>query len=155
MKENSNKQWTHSKNKIEDLLDIYVLHIRSVAEYCSVVFHSRLTEEQSMKLERIQRTCLKVILSEMYINYESALEMTGLDTLRNRREKRCLNFSLKSAKHDRNQRSFPLVDNNPYKMRKIEPFKVNFGHTSTYKDSAIPYCQRLLNAHFSEKMTTK
>ena len=112
-----------------------------MAEYYCVKFHSRLTDEQSMKLERIQRTCLKVILSEMYINYESALEMTGLDTLRNRREKRCLNFSLKSAKHERNQRLFPLVDNNPsYKMRKIEPFKVNFGHTSTYKDSAIPYC---------------
>ena len=86
--------------KIEDLLDIYVLHIRSVAEYCSVVFHSRLTEEYSMKLERIQRTCLKVILSDMYINYESALEKTGLDTLENRREKRCLNLSLKCTKHD-------------------------------------------------------
>jgi hypothetical protein len=54
----------------------------------------------------------------MYINYESALEMTGLDTLRNRREKRCLNFSLKSAKHDRNQRLFPLVDDPSYKMKR-------------------------------------
>ena len=30
---------------IEDLLDIYILHIRSVLEYCSVVWHSRLTLE--------------------------------------------------------------------------------------------------------------
>ena len=40
----------------EDLLDIYKLFIRSVAEYCSVVFHSTLTQQQS---EKIQKTCLK------------------------------------------------------------------------------------------------
>ena len=68
--------------KIEDLLDIYKLFIRSVTEYCSVVFHSRLTEEQSDKLERIQKTCLRVILGDMYIDYTSALEMTELETLR-------------------------------------------------------------------------
>ena len=30
----------------EDLLDIYKLFIRSVIEYCSVAFHSSLTQEQ-------------------------------------------------------------------------------------------------------------
>ena len=51
----------------EDLIDIYKLYIRSVMEYCSVNFHSRLTQEQTDKLERIQKTCLKVILGDMYI----------------------------------------------------------------------------------------
>ena len=51
--------------KTEDLLDIYVLYIRSIAEYCSVAFHSSLTIELSDKLERIQRTSLKIILGEM------------------------------------------------------------------------------------------
>ena len=72
----------------EDLLNIYVLYIRSVTEYCSVAFHSRLTQEQSNKLERIQKTCLKVILGEEYISYDSALEMCGLQTLYSRRENR-------------------------------------------------------------------
>ena len=54
---------------IEDLITVYVLFIRSVTEYCSVVYHSRLTEEQTNKLERIQKTCLKVILSEMYVDF--------------------------------------------------------------------------------------
>ena len=44
----------------EDLVDIYVLFIRSVAEYCSVSFHSSLTQEQSRKLEGIQRTCEEI-----------------------------------------------------------------------------------------------
>ena len=41
--------------KTEDLVEIYILFIRSVTEYCSVVFHSRLTVEQSQKLENIQK----------------------------------------------------------------------------------------------------
>ena len=84
--------------KIEDLVDIYILFIRSISEYCSVAYHSSLTGEQSRTLERIQKTCLKVILGEMFIDYPSALEMIGLDTLYN---------SLKSVKHDRNSRLFP------------------------------------------------
>ena len=76
----------------EDLLDIYILFIRSVTEYCSVVFHSSLTQQQNNKLETIQKTCLKVILGDMYVDYPAALEMCGLQTLHNRRQERCLNF---------------------------------------------------------------
>ena len=138
--------------KTEDLIDVYVLYIRGVTEFCSKVFHSRLTDVDSNKLERIQKTCLKVILGDMYIDYSTSLEMTGKDTLQNRRLKRCLNFSLKSVKHPRNSRLFPIADTNPaYKIRNKEMFKVNFAHTSTHKDSAVPFCQRLLNKHFLEK----
>ena len=42
----------------EDLLDIYVLFIRSCAEYCCVAFHSSLTLEQSYSIETIQKVCL-------------------------------------------------------------------------------------------------
>ena len=59
---------------IEELINIYILFIRSCTEYCSVAFHSRLTIEQETDLERIQKTSLKIILSESYIDYESALE---------------------------------------------------------------------------------
>ena len=92
----------------EDLIDIYVLYIRSITEYCSVAFHSSLTIEQSNKLERIQKVCLRVILGEMHVNYDAAMEMCGLDTLFSRRVKKCLSFSLKSVKHQRNNRLFPL-----------------------------------------------
>ena len=67
--------------KNEDLLEINVLFIRSRTEYCSVAFHSSLTQEQSRKIENIQRTCLKIILQENYLNYESACDLTGLPLL--------------------------------------------------------------------------
>ena len=78
---------------IEDLVDIFILFIRSVTEYCSVAFHSSLTIEQSEKIEQIQKTCLKVILGEMYVSYSAALEMTNLTKLSDRREKMCLDFA--------------------------------------------------------------
>ena len=136
---------------MEDLIQVYVLYIRSLTEYCSVVYHSRLTEEQSNKLERIQKTCLKVILNEMYVDYQSALEMTGLDSLKKRRLKRCLDFSLKSSIHPRNSKMFPREETNPKHIRNKEKFVVNFAKTSTYKSSTIPFCQRLLNQHFRGK----
>ena len=46
--------------KTEDLLDIYALYIRSVVEYCSVPYHSRLTQADSAELERIQITSFRV-----------------------------------------------------------------------------------------------
>ena len=130
----------------DDLLDVYKLYIRSITEYCSVAYHSSLTQENTKTLERIQRTCLKVVLGDMYISYDSALEMCGLETLHARREKHCLAFSLKCIKHEKNQRLFPRNAGNHR-----EKFHVNWARTETYKISTIPYCQRLLNKHFSKK----
>ena len=63
---------------IEDLLELYSLHIRSLTEYCSTAFHSSLSLRLSNKLEAIQKTS---ILDVMYIDYTSALEMCSLKTL--------------------------------------------------------------------------
>ena len=121
----------------EDLLDIYILFIRSVTEYCAVAFHSSLTGQQSDKLEKIQKTCLKVILGEMYISYSAALEMCGLKTLSERRDKRCLDFSLKCIKHTKNSRIFPKnPSTSEHFIRNKEIFQVNFARTDDYRNSA-------------------
>ena len=41
---------------------------------------------------------------------------------------------------------FPLNQNNDQNVRSREKFEVNFAHTENYRNSAVPYCQRLLNA---------
>ena len=133
----------------EDLLNIYILFIRSVTEYCAVVFHPSLSQENIRKLEMIQKTCLKVILGDMYISYTSALEMCGLETLFQRRQKRCLDFAKKCVKHPKLKDLFPFnPETSKYDLRNRELFKINFAHTSRYKQSAIPFCQRLLNSHY-------
>ena len=137
---------------VEDLLNIYILFIRSVTEYCAVVFHPSLNQDDIRKLEMIQKTCLKIILGDMYVSYSAALEMCGLETLYQRREHRCLDFAKKCLKHPKLKNLFPFnQETSGYDLRKKEPFKINFAHTSSYKRSTIPYCQRLLNTHFSKE----
>ena len=88
----------------------------------------------------------------MYMDYESALEMSGLDTLSSRREKRCLDFALKCLKHPRNSRLFPFNTKTHGQAQKAkEVVEVNWARTEAYRTSAIPYCQRLLNEHFNGK----
>ena len=127
-----------------DLLDVYSIFIRSLVEYCSVCWHSSLTVEQSACIERVQKISLRIILGEEYINYQSAILKCNLDTLQNRRDKRCLNFALKCLKHPKHSSLFPKNE-----QRKNEKFHVNFAHTGYYQKSAIPYCQNLLNEHFT------
>ena len=134
---------------IEDLIDIYVLFIRSVTEYCATAFHSSLTVEQATDIERIQKTSLKIILGDSYVSYEAAMEMSGLQTLHDRREKRCLEFALRCLKHPINSRMFPLNNNQDrIDIRNREMFEVNFARTEKYRMSALPFCQRKLNTHF-------
>jgi hypothetical protein len=129
----------------EDLVELYKLFIRSRLEFCSVAFHSGLTKRQSDSLERCEAVCLRVILKESYISHEAACEMLGLERLSERRQSRCLSFGLKALKHPQNHRMFPQNPHNYMNVRNRETFAVNFGHTEAYKNSTIPYCQRLLN----------
>ena len=45
----------------EDLITVYILYIRSLLEYCSVVWHSTLTDEQCNNLDSVQRLSLNII----------------------------------------------------------------------------------------------
>ena len=135
--------------EIEDLLHIYTLFIRCIPEYCSTVFHSSLSEHLIHKIETIQSTCLKIILQENYVSYQAALEMCGLERLSTRREKRLSNFSMKCIKNEFNKNMFPKNDE-----KKKEPFFVNFARTEKYKNSTIPYCQRILNNQFKKAKNT-
>ena len=137
----------------EDLINIYVLYIRSLLEYCSVVWHSTLTLEQSNKLEGVQKLCLKVILGSKYENYEQALKASSLDSLSDRREQKCLNFGLKSLLHPVHSQMFqvnPQVSSKPlHEHTNKEHFIVNWAKRESYKTSAIPYIQRMLNEYVS------
>ena len=132
----------------QDLLHIYVLYIRSLLEYCSVVWHSTLTIEQNKNIESVQKLCLKIIMGSEYDSYEQALKWSGLERLSERREKKCLKFGLKSLLHPVHSKMFPV---NPktslHGTRNKEHFIVNWAKSESYRQSAIPYIQRMLNEY--------
>ena len=137
--------------KTEDLIELYCLHIRSITEYCSTAFHSSLTQKLSNKIEAIQKTCLRVLLGVMYVDYTSALEMCGLESLHTRREHRSLRFAIKSTKHPTNKDMFPTNSSqDTHLVRNREHFQVNMCHSEKYKKSAVPVLQRRLNIHMNK-----
>ena len=138
----------------DDLILIYKLFIRSILEYCSVVFHSSLTEQQTNMIERCQKISLKLILSPNYTDYSSALRTCSLTSLKIRRETRISDFARKALKHPKHRSMFPLSDDfiaNPHNIRHKEKYKVNFARTSAYQKSLIPYAQRRLNEEYRNK----
>ena len=110
--------------RTEDLLDVYCLYVRSILEFCAVVFHSGLTQEQSHQLETVQGVALFTILEEQshqletvqgvalftilgdnYVLYEAAREMTGIPMFSERRQERVETFCKRAIKH---MKMFPL-----------------------------------------------
>ena len=67
------------------LVQIYILFIRSVTEQSSVVWSPSITEEESSAIERTQKVALKIIYKHEYISYENALALSKLLPLVKRR----------------------------------------------------------------------
>jgi hypothetical protein len=119
--------------------------LRSLLEYCAVVWHSRLTSDLRGSLERVQKSCLRFILGDQYTNYAEALQICKLKTLFERREDRCLSFAKKCLKHPIHSILFPTNGINMHDTRDRERFGAK---TDAYRDSAIPYMQRMLNVKY-------
>ncbi len=73
-----------------EIRDTYVAIIRSVLEYACEVWHTGLGKLQSDSIEDIQKRALKIAYPQ--VSYSKALEESGLDTLRQRREDICKAF---------------------------------------------------------------
>ena len=63
---------------------IYTSMIRAVLEYAAPVCHTSLSQEQSERLESVQKRVLRVVYPDL--SYRGALSLTGMQTLHQRRE---------------------------------------------------------------------
>ena len=129
---------------IPELVNIYCLYIRSVAEQSSVVWSSSITSGEEYDLERIQKVALRIILGEKYVDYKNALNITNLQTLQARREMLSQRFAVKCTKNIRTKDMFPLAVNN-VNTRNSERYQVTKARTNRLYVSAIPSMQRKLN----------
>ena len=68
----------------QELAVVYTTVIRPVVDYCCVVYHSLLTDEQDQIVERMQSQALKNIYGYK-LSYTQMREKTGITTLRARR----------------------------------------------------------------------
>ena len=94
--------------KQEQLLTLYQLKLRSIAEFAAPAFHGALTAQQSNELEMVQKKAFAIILGARYKNYSNALALLGQETLSSHRLKLCENFSQKCMKSDKHADLYPL-----------------------------------------------
>ena len=135
----------------EQILEVYLQQIRSVAEMACPVWNSGLTQHEVRSLERVQRTAVAVIRGESHTSYRETLEHLKLKTLEERREDICLKFALKSYKHPKFACWFPK-NNNTVNTRSVRmPLAQIRGRTRRYLKSPLPYLNDLLNTHLLKK----
>ena len=133
------------KVSMKDMVNIYILYIRSILEFSCQVWHYSINEEEKQDLERVQKVALRIILNDDYQNYEQALEVLNLDKLSSRRDKLCLSFAKKCLRHDQTKDMFPLNPPNEFNIRNKEKYVVQHAKHSSLLDSSIPQLQRALN----------
>ena len=108
------------------------------------MWHSSLSKNNEDDLERVQKSALKVILKDKYIDYKSALQQLNIESLFDRRESLCLKFARKGLKLDQFKKMFPIQRPlHNMEKRNTDKFLVNSARTERYFKSSIPSMQRL------------
>ena len=105
---------------------------------------------EQLDIERVKKCALRIILKEDYTSYLESLEMTGLQTLKARRNQLSLSFAIKCTKNEKTRDIFP-ISANVANTRHHENYSVTKSRTDRLANSAIPFMQRLLNKHSEKK----
>ena len=132
-----------------DLITIYTGYVRPILEYCAPVFHSSLTKKQTNDIERIQKRACKIILGFNYSTYENALVTCNITSLKERREKLCLDFALNLEKHPIFSSWLSVQRRVHVNLRNAQKYTQILCRTERFKSSAIPYFVEILNNYYS------
>ena len=131
------------------MFDVYTKEVRSILELAVPVWHSRLTNQQTGDVERIQKIAFRIILQESYETYPLACSRLSAQTLKQRRVKLCSNFASKNLKSENS--FFTKVGNNVKTRQKSDIVKEYKCRTGRYQDSSLPYLAKLLNSNNRKK----
>ena len=103
-----------------------------------------LTGEMSDRLEDLQKKALKTIYG-WDVSYADLLEISGLSTLKERREEIVDRFAQKTAKDTRFQHWFPRAPSTGHDTRQGPRYLEEFARTERLKNSPVFYMRRRLN----------
>ena len=127
----------------EELVKAYVTHILPIADYCSVVYHSMLTDEQDERLENAQVGALRAIFGPG-ISGRKMRERAEIETLRNRRIRQCDKFAEKCIASPRFSSWFPPKEGRRA-GRSTEVYREDFARCDRLKNSPLFYMRRRMN----------
>ena len=137
----------------EDLLSTYIALVRSVLEYCCVVWHHALPSYLSNELERVQKLALGFILTDS--PYGEALVRLGCPSLEKKREQLCLNTLKRIEKRGPLSKYIPMTRSktNDYELRNSDTLTTIKCRTERYRHSFFPSTVAVLNSNIKSITT--
>ena len=92
----------------EIILDVYIKEIRSILEFCCVVFHHGLTVELERRLESVQRLVLRLVAGYLglRLSYMEQCILFAMEPLSLRRLEQCNTFVKRTLENPRRKHLF-------------------------------------------------
>ena len=128
-----------------DLIGVYTSTIRSVLEYASCVYTPMLTQGDDEMLERLQGRVLKTIFG-YHTSYREALEKSGLQSLKERRNLSLKKFTEKTVANPRFDDWFPTHRPYAYEIRQKKSYEEFHANTDRLFKSPLYAMRRHLNS---------
>ena len=125
-----------------ELAVVYRTVIRPILDYCAVVYHPMLNDDQDQQIERMQAQALKCIYG-FKDSYATMRDKAGVTTHRARRIVLCDKFAQKAAASDRFGHWFPLRKGRL--GRHSEQYQELPARTDRLFNSPLYYFRRRLN----------
>ena len=126
----------------EELATVYKTVVRPILDYCAVIYHPMLNDEQDQAVERLQAQALKCIYGYKE-SYASMREKAGVTTHRARRIELCDTFARKASSNPRFAAWFP--ERTGRSGRYGDQFQEMNARTDRIYNSPLYYYRRRLN----------
>ena len=136
---------------VTDLLDIYMKQVRSILELAVPAWSGSITLAEQIDIERVQKSAAHIILGEEYLNYKNALSVLNLDSLKDRRNKLCINFAKKAEKDKKFQNWFKLAKYRETTRQEKSKYKKVLAKHSRFQESPISVLTLMLNQFYRNK----
>jgi len=147
------KQLKHAGIPVRDLLHFYTAIVRPVLEYACPVWHSGLTAGQCNAIENTQKRVIHMVYSDTDSDYETALIVARMYSLKDRREMLMSRFFKKQVLVSNALLHYLLPDRRDNdiirSLRNFQPFPSIRARTNKFHKSFMPY--RLKNFTVSLK----
>ena len=128
-----------------ELFKLFCVFIRPVIEFCSAVYHSMLTKEQSNDIERLQKQAVKLSFG-WNKTYQCICEEQRITTLKKRRELYVDSFVRKTMRSARfGPTWFPVRGRDVYGLRERRDIEETNARTSRYYNGPLSYMRRRAN----------
>ena len=129
------------------LKDSYCKEIRSILEFGVAVWHSGITNKMSDDIERVQKICIKIILSKLSLNlnYDVCCTILDLEPLIFRRQDLCVRFIQNASKDIQHADLFCRNTSKTYTRHKQPLYREFKCRRNRFYKSPLCYLTRLLN----------